>query len=247
MEEIILNELTLKDRIKLKRNILKVKKNMQNQSVLLLNNQKIQNLQIKVRKVKEKKEKCILDIQKRVIKEKEYENRMHQYDLEEYEYKLEILLLEKKNFLSNSLINRLNCLSLLLSFLDGVEVMVIKDSEGKKKKLYIQDIYQILAKFIINDAKSFLELEQKIAQMYMLMNTNPFMTKENTYFLEEEKQKEVYALILEYRDKMEEIHSKQEIDWERLCINDFFNEDILDVYERCFNRNLERKITKNDE
>ena len=70
----------------------------------------------------------------------------------------------------------------------------MKDSEGKKKRLHIQDVYQMLSTFIINDVKTLLGLEQKLAQMYMILNTNPFMTKENAYFLEEEKQMRIRSV-----------------------------------------------------
>ncbi len=242
MEESTLDELTLKDRIKLKRKILKMKKNIQNQQFFLLNNQKIQNLTEKSNKVKEKKEQCMIDFQKRVLTEEEYENRIHQYDLEEYGYELEILLLEKENFLPKSLMNRLNCLYLLFCFSNGIEFLVMKDSEGKKKKLHIQDVYQMLSTFIINDVKTLLGLEQKLAQMYMILNTNPFMTKENAYFLEEEKQKEVYALILEYRDKIKQMDYNKEVVLEKFCICDFFNEDILSVYEKNLEEERKRKL-----
>lgn len=249
MEEITLEKLTLRDRIKLKKKILNLKKNSQNQSILLFNEQKMQNLQSKINKIKEQKEQCMLEVKKRVIKEIEYENKMHQYDLQEYEYELAILLLEKENFIPNSLMSRLYYLYLLLSFLDGVEVLVVKELDGKKKKLYIQDVYQMFSASIVNDAKTFLELELRIAQMYMIMNTNPFMTNENAYFLTEEKQKEMYAFILKLHDKIKQFQygSDKEVDLEKLCICDFFSEDILFVYERFFGKTLERNITKYQE
>lgn len=249
MEEITLEKMNLRDRSKLKKKILKMKKNPQIQSILLYNEQKMQNLQSKINKVKEKKEKCMLEVKTRVIKEKEYENKMHYYDLQEYEYEIEILLLEKDNFISNSLMNRLYCLYLILSFIDGVEVLVVKDLNGQKKQLYIQDVYQMFFDSIIGDTITFLKLELKIAQMYMIMNTNSFMTKDNNYFLEEEKQKEAYAFILELHDKIKQIHndSDKEVFLKELFISDFFNEDILSVYERFFDKTLERKITKYQE
>lgn len=118
----------------------------------------------------------------------------------------------------------------------------MKDSEGKKKRLHIQDVYQMLSTFIINDVKTLLGLEQKLAQMYMILNTNPFMTKENAYFLEEEKQKEVYALILEYRDKIKQMDYNKEVVLEKFCICDFFNEDILSVYEKNLEEERKRKL-----
>lgn len=213
--------------------------------------QQIKEYKIKLEENKKKKEQYFNDNEKRKITEKEFEKHMIVYNLEEYELELEIKILEKEIFVPKAVYKRLNYLYLLLSFCDGVEAMVLKDAQGKKKRLYQKDVCKMFIDLVLEETKSTLEQEQKIRQLYMLLNTSHhhFLDKEHKFYLDEEKQKEVYVDILEKREKVKEVENNSKINKgndEDLFVEDFFTTDILSVYERLFQKqNLERKITNN--
>lgn len=194
----------------------------------------------------EKRNKCFEENIKRKITSSKFEKLMYIYEQEGYELKLQRSLLEKEIYNQNSLLKRLDCLFLILSFLDGIEKMVIKTSDGEKKLITLQEIYFYFLDLVLESEKESLELEHKIMQLYMLLKVEK---EDHPFYLTKEHKNLVFGHILENKEKVAKVTKRDikesEINFDSMSVASFFNLNIHEVYEQLFERmDLERKIIK---
>ncbi len=241
MEETPIQNLKIVDRQNLKRKIIKTIRNQETAKKIEEKEILILAYKNKLEENKEKRNQCIVENQKRRLRTNEFEKRMTEYEFEGYVLELEMALLEKENTNTKALYKRLNILYLLLSFYDGVEVMVTKDVNGKKKKLYQKDIEDLFKTVVLEERKEELEMEQKCEQLYMLINSvhNHDIDKNHKFYLDEERKKEMYARILERHACILEVENAypkiKELQDVSYVVEDFFG-PIAFSYERIYKK-----------
>ncbi len=248
MNHIAVLELTGKERRKLKKEILHLKKEMEKTNGNLKRKQLWDEYNQKWLENKEKRNQCCEDNKNRRIKDCDFEKMMRAFEQEGYEIELNSALLEKEIETENGFLKRLNCFVLILSFLDGVEKMSIKTSTGGKRMLDLNDVCFLFWNLILEEEKAYLEKEHKIMQLYMLLN-GYLLEEENPFYLTKEQKNLTYVCILENREKMQEVE-KQNVkmspnDFSKVLVGDFLTLEIQEVYEHLFgNGDLERKVSK---
>ncbi len=241
MEEIAIQDLKAWERKKLKRKIIKTIKEKETTKKIEEKEILIHEYKNKLEENKKNRTQCIIENQKRRLKTNEFEKRMTEYEFEGYVFELEIALLEKDVTDNKSLHKRLNILYLLLSFYDGIEVVVMTDLNGQKKKMNQNDIENLFRMMVLEEMKENLEMEQKCEQLYMLINSvhNYTVNEKHKFYLDEERKKEMYASILEGHVRILEVENDynkiKELQDVSFIVGDFF-EPIHFAYEHLFKK-----------
>lgn len=190
--------------------------------------------------------KCFEDSRKRKISNRKYEELMSIYELEGDKFELELSLIERKINIRKFLLKRVDYLYLILFFYDGTTNMAITTKEGNKKHINIDDLYHMFLNQVLESEKERLDLEHKIMQLYMLINTkHNNIDEKSKYYLSDEEKSNTYTSIYENRTKSREVENNQKnigkIDINRIIVDDFFNEDIDEVYEHLFSTCLKQE------
>lgn len=248
MNHIAVIDLTGKERRKLKKEILHLKKKVEKTDENLKRKQLLDEHNQKWLENKEKRNQCCEDNKNRRLKDCDFEKLMHAFMQEGYEIELNSALLEKEMEIESGFLKRLNCFVLILSFLDGIEKMAVKSSTGEKRMLDLNDVCFLFFALVLEEEKTYLEKEHKIMQLYMLLN-NYSLAEEHPFHLSKEQKNSTYVRILENREKIEEVEKQNiktnPIDFSKVLVADFLNLEIHEIYEHLFGKtDLERKISK---
>lgn len=238
MKNLSIINITKKESLQIKKEILEFKKNFQSNE----NNSNIKNLvsfyQNKLEKIKNQKENCLEKFNKRKITKHEYDIKMKAYELEGYITELDLLNLEQQTFINTSVYKRLNYLYI---FLNLTHQKTITDPFKSN-----EEFFKIFSIYILKNTKSYLELDKKRAQLYILINKSPNIPTNHKYCLSKEEEEKMETFLFEERKKSAEINQHlskiPDINISNLTINDFFNEDLLNLYNNLFNFQLTKKL-----
>ena len=240
MNNLIISELTGAEKRNVKQLIKKMKKEKENTSEQQKRQEEIEEYKNKIIKNKEKRAKCFDENRQRKIKDQVFEKLMKEYEKEGYELELKMTIAEKEITKESFYLRRINCLLLILGFLDGVEKMVMKDASGNNRLVSLEDMYTIFLTFLLDEETETLEKEHKILQLYMLINSikeNP-LEESHPFYLSEDEKVQTYSKILEVEAKRKKIVEEpllnNSIPFQNICISDFFNANIEEVYSHIF-------------
>lgn len=241
-----LEDLTSIERIKLKRKAMQLKKAEEKNLEKKKKEGAIKAYQKALQENKKNRVDCLKEYRKRKIQQKIYGEKMKEYERIGYILELQIALEEKELIKSTYFVKRVNYFILFLGFLNGIEKMSIIDTNETKRLLSVQDIYLLFLDFLLEEEKANLEVEQKIRKLFMLINSMKDYPLEEThsFYLNDEEKIQMYAKILEQQEKITNIEKqeKNKNDVSLLIVDDFFNSNTNEVYERIF---LKRDIKQN--
>ena len=247
MNNLFISELTGAERRNIRNRIKQMKIEKENVLEQQRRQEKIIEYKNQLIKNKEKRTQYFDENRKRKIKDHVFEKLIKEYEKEGYELELKMAIAEKEITKESFYLRRINCLLLILGFLDGIEKMVIKDTTGKKRYISLEDMYTIFLTFLLDEETETLEKEHKILQLYMLINSikENALEESHPFYLSEDEKVQTYSKILEIeakRKKIVEDHLlNNAISFQNLFVSDFLNANIEEVYTHIFEEQQERK------
>lgn len=183
-----------------------------------------------------KRTNCLEKNKQKYLNENEFAINMHTLEYTGYQLELEIALSQRDLDIKKGYFNRLKYLNLILKFPKDQDKIV-----SKNKIYYLQTIFVSFLESILEEMREQLLLEQKIFQLYILMNTYYEIPKNAKYYISQEIKDNLVEQLIIIRENVSRLEKNKEqirnIEYKNLDLNELLNQDINLVYNYILGEN----------